>query len=127
MDSQFNNLTRSYSDNYVQYKITGNPTYQTAYQSAKQGLDTIIGKLNDQVTSGNNKISAFYKSGVEQRISELSTANKQLQRGIVAEKDDIEAAKMRGVQSMPTTISLSTWQYVTLGGLGAAILGLSLL
>ena len=123
MDSQFNKLVSSYSDNYIQYKITGGENYKSAYDSAKQGLDTIISKTEEEVKSGNDKISSFYKSGIEQKMAELDSANKQLQRGITVQRDDLEAAKLRGV--VPSN-SVSTWQYITLGVLGATILGLSL-
>lgn len=118
MDSQFNSLVQSYSSNYVQYKVTGNPSYQNGYAAAQQGLDTIIGQLQDQVDSGKQQIAAFYKSGVEQKITDLNLKNRKLQRGILTQKDDIEAAKIRGEQPPPTPAPVSTSQYVALGVLG---------
>jgi hypothetical protein len=117
MDSQFNSLVQSYSSNYVQYKVTGNPSYQNGYISAQQGLDTIIGQLQSQVNSGKQQISDFYKSGIEQKITDLNLKNRKLQRGILIEKDDIVAAKIRG-EPPPTSFSVSTSQYVAIGVLG---------
>lgn len=120
MDNQFNSLVQSYSSNYVQYKVTGNPSYLYGYTAAQQGLDTIIGQLQDQVDSGKQQIATFYKSGVEQKITDLNLKNRKLQRGILTQKDDIEAAKIRGEQPAPppTPAPVSTSQYIALGVLG---------
>jgi hypothetical protein len=129
MDSQFNSLTQSYSTNYVQYKVTGNPSYRNGYTSAQQGLDTIINGLKDEVNSGKQQIAAFYKSGVEQKIKSLDLKNRKLQRGILAEKDDIMAAKIRGEQPTPSPapVPVSTSQYVAMGVLGATMVALMVL
>jgi hypothetical protein len=117
MDSQFNSLAQSYSSNYVQYKVTGNPSYQNGYSAAQQGLDTIVGQLKEEVDSGKEQISAFYKSGIDQKITSLNMKNRKLQRGILAEKDDMVAATIRGEQPIPLP-PISTSQYVALGVLG---------
>lgn len=128
MDSQFNSLVQSYSSNYVQYKVTGNPSYQSGYTSAQQGLDSILSQLQDQVNSGKQQIAAFYKSGVEQKITDLEMKNRKLQRGILTEKDDIAAAKIRGEQpAPPPTTSVTTSQYVALGVLGLTMVALMFL
>jgi len=128
MDSQFNSLVQSYSSNYVQYKVTGSPSYQSGYIAAQQGLDSIIGQLQNDVDLGKQQAAAFYKSGVEQKLTDLNSKNRKLQRGILVEKDDITAARIRGSQpipspspSNPVTIS----QYVALGVLGVTAVVLS--
>jgi hypothetical protein len=122
MDSQFNSLIQSYSSNYVQYKVTGNPSYQNGYTAAQQGLDTIIGQLQDEVNSGKQQIAAFYKSGVEQKITDLNLKNRKLQRGILTEKDDIAAATIRGEQPVPPPVAtVTTSQYLALGLLGVTM------
>ena len=126
MDSQFNSLIQSYSNNYVQYKVTGNTSYQTAYTSAQQGLDSIIGQLQNAVNSQKSQIAKFYKSGVEQKLTDLQHRNRFLQRGIVSEKDEITAAKMRSETPAPTP-TVQTWQYIALGVLGATAIGLSVM
>jgi len=128
MDSQFNSLISSYNSNYVQYKITGNPSYQTAYTAAQQGLDSIISSLQDEINGEKQNISDFYKSGVEQKLNTLRATSKKLQRGIVSENDVIAASKIRNTQpSPPAPVSITTTQYVLLGVSGALMLGLSLL
>jgi hypothetical protein len=126
MDSQFNSLVQSYTSNYVQYKVTGNNSYQNGYTSAQQGLDTIIGQLQAEVNSGKQKISNFYKSGIEQKITDLNLKNRKLQRGILTEKDDIVAAKIRG-EPPPTSPPVSTSQYVAIGVLGITMVILMVL
>jgi len=129
MDSQFNSLVQSYSSNFVQYKVTGNQSYQTGYTAAQQGLDSIISELQAEVNSGKAQIADFYKSGVEQKVKSLDAKNRKLQRGIITEKDDIVAAKIRGEQPAPppTPPTVSTVQYIAIGLLGAAIVGLSMM
>ena len=124
MDNQFNTLKRSYSDNYVQFKVTGNKKYENSYASAQQGLESIINQLKDQVDIQKQQISAFYKSGVEQKITDLEQRNRFLQRGILSEKDDITASGMRNVTS---SISIQPWQYIVLGILSLTALGVSVL
>ncbi len=126
MDSQFNSLLRSYSDNYIQFKVTGNPVYQQGYTSAQQGLDRIIDQLQTMVDSEKQQIANFYKSGVEQRMLELNQRNKFLERGIVSEKDEATAATMRA-STPPSTFTVQPWQYITLGVLGAISVGLMIL
>jgi len=128
MDSQFNSLLRSYSDNYVQFKVTGNTRYQQGYTSAQQGLDSILSQLKNSVDAQKQQISAFYKSGIEQKFTELEQRNRFLQRGIVSEKDEITAAHMRSESpSSPSMPTIETWQYIALGILGATAVGLSVM
>ena len=127
MDSQFNSLIQSYSSNFVQYKVTGNQSYQNGYTSAQQGLDSIINDLQSEVDSGKAQISAFYKSGIEEKIKSVDAKNRKLQRGILSEKDEIAGAKIRNETSAPMSPSVSTSQYIALGVLGVTMIGLSMI
>ena len=124
MDSQFNSLLRSYSDNYIQFKVTGNSRYQQGYVSAQQGLDSILNQLQTTVDGQKQQIGEFYKSGVEQKLVDLEQRNRFLQRGLVSEKDEIVAAQMR---SQSPQISIQPWQYITIGLLSATAIGLSVM
>jgi hypothetical protein len=123
----FNSLLRSYSDNYIQFKVTGNSRYRDAYTSAQQGLDKIISDLQDSVNGQKQQIAAFYKSGVEQKLSNLQQQNKFLQRGILSEQDEITASKMRSDASAPSLPSVPTWQYIAIGSLLLMSIGLSVM
>lgn len=123
MDSQFNSLTQSFNSNYIQYKVTGNPSYQAAYTSAQDGLNSIIDSMREQVKSEKASISDFFKSGVEQKLNNLQSTNRKLQRGILTQRDEIVASEIRNSQP---SISISTNQYVLLGIVGSIMLGLSL-
>lgn len=127
MDSQFNKLRQSYSDNYIQYKVTGNSSYQNAYTSAQQGLESIISQLKDSVDTEKKDMSNFYKSGIEQKLQQLDSNNKLLQRGILSEKDDIIASQLRKSSPPPSSPTISTTQYVLLGGLVATMAIMSFL
>ena len=129
MDSQFNSFIQSYSSNFVQYKVTGSQTYQNGYTAAQQGLDSIINELQSEVNSGKAQIADFYKSGVEQNIKSFDAKNRKLQRGIISEKDQIAAAKIRNEVPAPppTPSAVSTGQYILIGVLGAAMVGLSMI
>lgn len=127
MDSQFNKLRQSYSDNYIQYKVTGNSSYQNAYTSAQQGLESIISQLKDSVDTEKKDMSYFYKSGIEQKLQQLDSNNKLLQRGILSEKDDIIASQLRRSSPPPSSPTISTTQYVLLGGLVATMVIMSFL
>ena len=127
MDSQFNALTQSFNSNYIQYKVTGNPSYQTGYQAAQDGLNSIIQSMQDEISAEKSSISDFFKSGVEEKLNNLQAKNRKLQRGILTEQDDIAASKMRNSQSMAPPILISTTQYILLGLAGGVMLGLSLL
>jgi hypothetical protein len=127
MDSQFTTLTRSYHDNYLQYALTGNQTYQTAYENAKVGLDTIISSLESEVADQESIISNFYKSGVEGKMRDLRSQAKDAREEIVTQGDKITAAKMRQVPIAPTLPQDYTSYYLAIGGLTVAIMVLNML
>jgi hypothetical protein len=121
MDTQFNTLTRSYHDNFLQYKLTGNPSYKQAYESAQQGLDQIISSLEQQNTEQKKNISGFYNEDVEGRLRDLRSQTRDTQRKVVSENDQVIAAEMRskGISSVGGS---SNTVYYIIGGV--AILGL---
>lgn len=127
MDSQFNTLTQSFHDNYLQYKITGDPKYQSGYQSAQQGIETILSSLEQSVQSGKADIHDFYKSGVEERLQQLDSEQKSIQRGILQDQDELVASQMRLPSSTSQSIIIPTSKYITIGALSVVMIGLYLL
>lgn len=127
MDSQFNTLLQSYHDNYLQYKITGDPKYQTSYTAAIEGLESIMSTLKEDVREQKKQIADFYKSGTEEELNTLQSTNKALQQGILSEHDLKTTAEMRQTQMESPGFTLSITQYVILGVLGASVAGLMLL
>ena len=125
MDSQFNSLIRSYSDNYIQYKVTGNARYKTAYESSQQGIDSILNQMENSVQESKKQISSMHESDIENKLSELDQKNKFLQRGLQTQEDIVKASQLRGTPSF--SLNISTWQWIMLGTVGVAALGLSLL
>ena len=126
MDSQFNTLTQSFSNNYIEFRVTGDPKYQSAYTSAMQGLQSIVNSLKQNVDAQKKNISDFYQSGVVESIQEKEANKKLMQRGIVGQKDEIIANEMRENAPVPVE-SISTNQYIALGVSGAILVGLTLL
>jgi CHASE3 domain sensor protein len=126
MDNQFNKLKQAYSDNYIQFKVTGDSKYQSAYESAKQGLDSIISQVSDAVKTDKKGISDFYKSGVESKLQQSEQSNRMLKQGILEEKDEITAARLRQNNLPTTSSSITTTQWISLGALLVASLVLSM-
>lgn len=127
MDSQFNTLLRSYSDNYIQFKVTGAPKFQQGYTAAQQGIESILSQMKTMVDAQKQQMSEFYKSGIEQKVTELNQRNRFLQRGLVSESDEVTAAHMRSDTSSIQLPAIQTWQYVTIGVLGATAIALSVM
>lgn len=126
MDNAFTTLKKSYYDNYLQYKISGDSSYQNAYQSAQQGIENLLAELSSKVNEQQSKIKSFYSDDVEDKLRETQSDIRKRQRGIVNEQDKITAANMRAsVTSGGSVISPSyTWEYSVIAGLGVIALGL---
>lgn len=105
MDGQFTTLLRSYHDNYIQYALTGVKSYESAYQSAQQGLDTIVTNLQNQVNAQKADITNFYQSKPEESIRDLESQLLDTKRQLVAKNDSLTAAKLRS--EVPTISSPS--------------------
>ena len=128
MDSQFNTLVRSYHDNYLQHKITGDSKYQTSYSAAERGLQNIICAMNKDVDDQKKQISQFYKPNVDEQISLKKQQHKQAQLSLISEHDIEETSRERNDQlnnfslSVPAPSMLG--QYIGLGVLGVTTLAL---
>jgi len=127
MDNQFNTLVQSYRDNYIQYRITGDPKYQQSYSRAQEGIENILNSLRSSVDSGQTQISNFYKSGVEERLQKLDADNKALQGNMIKIDDELTAAKMRQPSDGLSWSSIPTSKYITAGALLLGSLLVSLL
>lgn len=126
MDKQFTTLKSSYYDNYLQYKLTGNASYQNSYMSAEQGIQSILSSLRDEVETQNKQITDFYNADVEGKLRDLQSNIRSSQRNMVKESDEAIAASMRNV---PITSSFSIPQsyMISIGVLsGVAVLLLAL-
>lgn len=124
MDSQFNTLIRSYHDNFLQYKLTGDSGYQNSYKSAEQGIEAILSSLRSEVQGQDSEISSFYNDDVEGRLRELKSDTRKAQASLATDKDSLETAQIRGVGAEPQSL---TSRYIALGVLGAIAIGLSMM
>jgi peptidoglycan hydrolase CwlO-like protein len=126
MEGQFNTLTRSYHDNYIQYKINGAQASQNAYLAAQQGIQTILTSLQQQVDQQKSQISDFYTSDVEGKLRDTQSDMTKYQKKIVSTGDQIEAAKMRSETQLPSPPIQTPLmgQYIALATLGVIAFGL---
>jgi len=124
MDSQWNSLLQSFHSNYVQHKITGNPSYEKGYTSAQEGLTSILNSMLEDVDKQKDSISKFYKDGAEQKVIENQQKTRKLQRGLILQNDEIKAAHIRneGPFLQPTSPMISTGQIIGLSVSGGVML-----
>lgn len=122
MDSQFNTLIRSYHDNFLQYKLTGNTSYQQSYQSAQQGIETILSSLESQNSKQKKDMSDFYNEDVEGKLRDLHSETTNVRKKLVSENDQVIEAKMRSTSSVESPSM--TNRYIALGVMSAIAIGL---
>lgn len=117
MDKQFTTLRSSYYDNYLQYKLTGNQSYQNSYMSAEQGIQSILSSLQDQINTQNQQISSFYNTDVEGKLRDDQSKIRNTQRNILKESDQVTAGNMR-LQPLTSSIpDIPTSYYISIGAL----------
>lgn len=119
MDNQFDTLSRSYHDNYIEYKTTGKNSYKTAYESAAKGLQAIIDSLKGQVDANRKEIKDAMGSNAKSLWSEKQEQLTNIGLGIQKQKDRVVAAQMR--QPPPPPPFSHQTQYIVLGSMLAAI------
>jgi hypothetical protein len=121
MDNQINTLLRSYHDNFLQYRLTGNQSYQQAYRSAQQGLDQIVSGLQQQNNDQKKSISGFYSDDVEGRIRSLQSQKRDTEHKLVSENDQVVSATMR---TQPVSTETYNTLYIVIGVMALAAFGL---
>jgi hypothetical protein len=98
MDKVFNSAKKVYRDNYLEYKLTNDPKYKTASDSAVETMKKVITNLKSQ-THGTKNIASK----------------------IIQEKDLIRDLPDNSI--IQTTTSLSS-RYITLGVMSIVSFGL---
>lgn len=124
MDGQFNTLVRSYHDNFLQYKLTGNAAYQNSYQSAQQGIETILSNLESENSKQKKDITNFYSEDVEGNLRDLQSQTRDTRRKIASENDQIIAAQMRTTGLSTPVEPTMTNRYIALGIMSVIAFGL---
>jgi hypothetical protein len=124
MDNQFNTLMRSYHDNYLQFKLTGNTKYQKAYEAAEQGLDAIVLAKNQAVQSDAQNIQSTLGADAENKMKDVKSQSVHLGQGLIDQHDAKIASEMR--LSAPVEAPVTPiFQYVAIGIMVATIVALS--
>jgi hypothetical protein len=116
MDSQFNTLVRSYHDNFLEHRVTGEDRYQTSYEGAREGIENILKTMNDDVQNKQKELADFYRSGVRDNLRDLKLS--------LAEQNDIQIAAQKRQEGKSALSPSLRWQYIGLGVLGVATLGI---
>ena len=119
MDSQFNTLSRSYHDNYIEYATTGKKAYKSAYEKAEEGLKSVIDSLKKQIHENTTNIKDTLGSNAKSLLVEKQNGLNNIGRGIHQQKDRVVEAQMR-LPPTPPPFSHQT-QYTVLGALVVAI------
>ena len=128
MDSQFNTLARSYHDNFLEYKLTGQPSYQEAYKSAQKDMDNIISIMSDENSKQKKDISDFYNQDLEGKMRDTRYEKQDTQRKIVSENDQLISAQMRSTGGTSEVVDqpVMTSRWIALGVMSvvAVLLGI---
>lgn len=125
MDSQFNELTRSYHDNYLEYRVTSDPKYKTAYEGAQTGIQNILAGVKSEVDAKKKEIADFYTAGTEEKLNDMRAESREIKAGLLSQEDLLQAATIRQEPVLDTP-SLKI-QYISLAVLGVILIGLSML
>lgn len=124
MDNQFTTLSRSYRDNYLQYSLTGNKTYKTAYEAAKQGLDNIIQSMTTEVQTNSSNLKNAVGADAASLFRDNQAGLSDVGGAIHKQKDRVVAAQMRQPPAPPSPSYIT--QYLVISGLLGAIVLLQL-
>lgn len=129
MDSQFNTLARSYHDNFLEYKLTGKPSYQEAYKSAQKDMDNIISIMSDENSKQKKDISDFYNQDLEGKMRDTRYEKQDTQRKIVSENDQLISAQMRSTGGTSEVVDqpVMTSRWIALGVMSAVAVLLGIL
>ena len=122
MDSQFNTLVRSYHDNFLQYKLTGNSAYQQSYQSAQEGIETILSTMESQNSKHRKDMSNFYNEDIEGELRNLNSEKANTQKKLISENDQVIASEMRSTNNSVIDTSMTT-RYIALGVMSLIAIG----
>lgn len=129
-DNHFNNLIKSYRDNYIQWRTTDDPKYQTSYAASEKGIQNMICSKQKGLEGKKKSINDLYKSKIDNHLSNLK-AQKDFLGGDLAHEKDLKIAAQERQQSLTTTTPTPspdmTWYYVTIGVLVAGIVSVPFL
>mgnify|MGYP002654671728 CR=1 FL=1 len=95
MDNQFDTLSRTYHDNYLQYATTGKESYKKAYEAAEDGLQSIIDSLSKQVHDNTTSINDALGSNAKSMFADKQDALNNIGIEIHKQRDRVTAAQMR--------------------------------
>ena len=73
--TDYSNALGLYKRNYLQYKLTGNAAYKTAYETAQTWIDSYLKKLETDMTKDASYIDGFVKdyANTNPQLDEMKT------------------------------------------------------
>ena len=101
----FASASKVYHDNFLEYRTTGDIKYKNASDAAMTTIQSVIQKMQDQVTA----------TPVDSHIlRDLNLKKQTLEENLFKEKDRLKEAEMRGVPSGHPALPSASWQYITI-------------
>jgi CHASE3 domain sensor protein len=81
-DSNFRSALEVYRTNYLEYKLTGEPAYKEAYESAQAIIEEYLQNLQKRVNEDASYVDTFVKdyANANQTLMELRDKSQQIQK-----------------------------------------------
>lgn len=116
-----------YKQNYLNYKLTGNATYKTAYENAEAWIEKYLKSLEEQVAKDTSQIGGFINSyaNASPELSNMQQQMKSIQREAPKLQDQYETEK-RAMGDVPVDTTRYYMKGAAIAGTVGLIVALSL-
>jgi uncharacterized coiled-coil protein SlyX len=122
--AEYQNALELYRKNYLDYKLTGNAAYKTAYTNAQEWIELYLRNLEQTVTKGASSIDKFVKD-YAQTNPELTSMRDQL-RVIQQEGPQLQDAYETGQRANEAPPPPSNTHHYVKGAIVAGLVVLAL-
>lgn len=122
MDASFTDALGIYRYNYVQYKITGNAAYKTAYENAQAWLDAYVAQKQGGLQQDMEYIKGFVKdyNDTNPEMAKLQSKMKMITQEGPAQQD--RYITEQALKSTPPPMDMTPYYVKT--GVVAALTGI---
>ena len=127
VSADISNLLRVYKDNYAAYRVSGDATYKTRYESAKAQLDKKISDAEKTLDTDSAYIQDFLDRYADEnpRIDSLHKQSKEIRKIAPAVQNEYEVSKRLNAAPQVQDVS-STILYIKAGVLVALVIGVGI-
>lgn len=124
-DSNFRQALEVYRTNYLEYKVTGQAEYKTAYESAQRVIEEYLANLQKKIGNDASYVDSFVKqyANSNQTLMELRDRSRAIQKEGPILQDQYDV-KRRLAESPPSPVIDYTSYYIK-GGLIVAAVGIA--